>query len=63
MYGAHYDSLPNESPRVATVIFYLNNDTSLLGGETAFTEVCSEMQFFLLALLHMLHACLGIASV
>lgn len=39
-YGAHYDSLQNGSPRLATVLMYLNNDSSLVGGETAFPNVC-----------------------
>lgn len=39
-YGAHYDSLQGhqDSPRVATVLMYLNNDLLLRGGETAFPE-------------------------
>lgn len=37
-YGAHYDSLDNESPRVATVLIYLS-DTAEEGGETAFPSV------------------------
>lgn len=38
-YGPHYDSLQDGSARVATVLLYLNNDTSLVGGETAFPKV------------------------
>ena len=38
-YGAHYDSLQGSSPRVATVLMYLNEDPQLRGGETAFPEV------------------------
>ncbi|KAK9842984.1 hypothetical protein WJX74_005333 [Apatococcus lobatus] len=34
-YGAHYDSLADQSPRIATVLMYLGNGT-LDGGETAF---------------------------
>lgn len=34
-YGAHYDSLVEDSPRVATVLLYLANTTEE-GGETAF---------------------------
>ncbi|KAL3148525.1 hypothetical protein ABBQ38_013963 [Trebouxia sp. C0009 RCD-2024] len=34
-YGAHYDSLVEDSPRVATVLLYLANTTQE-GGETAF---------------------------
>ena len=37
-YGAHYDSLVEESPRVATVLLYLANTTEE-GGETAFPAV------------------------
>ncbi|KAK9842565.1 hypothetical protein WJX81_006326 [Elliptochloris bilobata] len=39
-YGAHYDSLQDHegSPRVATVLIYLNSDPLLWGGETAFPE-------------------------
>ncbi|KAK9817816.1 hypothetical protein WJX72_002663 [[Myrmecia] bisecta] len=36
-YGAHYDSLLDGSPRVATVLLYLSNHT-LEGGETAFPK-------------------------
>ena len=38
-YGAHYDSLSDGSPRIATVLMYLNNASALLGGETAFPKV------------------------
>ena len=34
-YGAHYDSLDKDSPRIATVLIYLRA-TDLEGGETAF---------------------------
>lgn len=34
-YGAHYDSLDKDSPRIATVLLYLRA-TDLDGGETAF---------------------------
>lgn len=37
-YGAHYDSLVEGSPRVATVLLYLANTTEE-GGETAFPAV------------------------
>ncbi|CAK0751576.1 hypothetical protein CVIRNUC_002078 [Coccomyxa viridis] len=42
-YGPHYDSVQGEalkgrSPRIATVIVYLNEDATLQGGETAFTQ-------------------------
>ena len=37
-YGAHYDSLVEDSPRVATVLMYLANTTEE-GGETAFPAV------------------------
>lgn len=37
-YGAHYDSLVEDSPRVATVLLYLANTTEE-GGETAFPAV------------------------
>ena len=37
-YGAHYDSLVDGSPRVATVLLYLSNSTQE-GGETAFPMV------------------------
>lgn len=37
-YGAHYDSLVEGSPRVATVLLYLSNSTQE-GGETAFPLV------------------------
>ena len=37
-YGAHYDSLHGDSPRIATVLMYLNDDPLLWGGETAFPE-------------------------
>lgn len=33
-YGAHYDSLDNDSPRIATVLLYLRDTVE--GGETAF---------------------------
>ncbi|KAK9812070.1 hypothetical protein WJX73_002934 [Symbiochloris irregularis] len=36
-YGAHYDSLPDKSPRIMTVLMYLGT-TNLTGGETAFPE-------------------------
>ena len=39
-YGAHYDSLENDSPRIATVLLYLRS-TDLEGGETAFPNVGS----------------------
>ena len=46
-YGAHYDSISNDSPRVATVLFYLGTK-DLVGGETAFpkarTRSCSSPQ-------------------
>ena len=38
-YGAHYDSISNDSPRVATVLLYLGAK-DLVGGETAFPKVC-----------------------
>ena len=39
-YGAHYDALQGreDSPRVATVLMYLNGDPLLRGGETAFPQ-------------------------
>ena len=40
-YGAHYDSLADQSPRIATVLLYLGNGT-LDGGETAFPIVSSR---------------------
>ena len=45
-YGAHYDSLVEDSPRVATVLLYLANTTAE-GGETAFPAVSipSAIQF------------------
>lgn len=36
-YGAHYDSLDNDSPRTATVLVYLADTEE--GGETAFPTV------------------------
>ncbi len=50
-YGPHYDSLQDASPRVATVLLYLNNDTSLVGGETAFPKVCDTSELLLGALM------------
>lgn len=41
-YGAHYDSLVEGSPRVATVLLYLANTTQE-GGETAFPAVSLSM--------------------
>ena len=41
-YGAHYDSLVEGSPRVATVLLYLSNSTQE-GGETAFPLVCFSL--------------------
>lgn len=35
-YGAHYDSLDNDSPRVCTVLLYLSDVPADGGGETAF---------------------------
>lgn len=37
-YGAHYDTLVEDSPRLATVLLYLANTTEE-GGETAFPAV------------------------
>ena len=42
-YGAHYDSISAESPRVATVLFYLGAK-DLVGGETAFPKVRAAPQ-------------------
>ena len=41
-YGAHYDSISDDSPRVATVLLYLGT-RDLVGGETAFPKVGSPM--------------------
>lgn len=38
-YGAHYDSLDNDSPRVCTVLLYLSDVPADGGGETAFPGV------------------------
>ncbi len=38
-YGAHYDSLDNDSPRVATALLYLSDVPPDGGGETAFPGV------------------------
>lgn len=43
-YGAHYDSLVEDSPRVATVLLYLANTTEE-GGETAFPAVSASVSF------------------
>jgi len=43
-YGAHYDSLVEDSPRVATVLLYLANTTEE-GGETAFPAVSLSVLF------------------
>ena len=41
-YGAHYDSLAAQSPRIATILLYLGNGT-LDGGETAFPVVSTSL--------------------
>ena len=38
-YGAHYDTIENVSPRIATVLLYLNDPRDLIGGETSFPKV------------------------
>ena len=46
-YGAHYDSLHGDSPRIATVLMYLNDDPTLWGGETAFPEARAQASAWL----------------
>lgn len=47
-YGAHYDTLVEESPRLATVLLYLANTTEE-GGETAFPAVSAPTAIKLVA--------------
>lgn len=47
-YGAHFDSLVEDSPRVATVLLYLANTTEE-GGETAFPAVSTPSAIHIVA--------------